>query len=44
MARELFEFLQTQDQETLPQELKDVLKWHNDKSETSVSPPLLLIL
>ena len=34
---EMFEFLKSQDSETLPQELQDVLKWHENKLKTDVS-------
>ena len=34
---EMFEFLKCQDRETLPQELQDVLKWHEIKLKSDVS-------
>ena len=34
---EMFEFLKSQDCETLPQELQDVLKWHDSKLKSKVS-------
>ena len=34
---EMFEFLKSQDCETLPQELQDVLKWHESKLKSDVS-------
>ena len=36
-VREMFEFLKSQDRETLPQELQDVLKWHENKLKSDVS-------
>merc|ERR1711902_365873 len=37
---EMFEFLRSQDRRTLPQELQDVLKWHESKlkSDDSTRP------
>ena len=34
---EMFEFLKSQDRETLPQELQNVLKWHENKLKSDVS-------
>ena len=34
---EMFEFLKCQDRGTLPQELQEVLKWHENKLKTDVS-------
>ena len=34
---EMFEFLKSQDSETLPQELQEVLKWHENKFKSDVS-------
>ena len=34
---EMFEFLKSQDRETLPQELEDVLSWHESKLKHDVS-------
>ena len=34
---EMFEFLKSQDWETLPKELQDVLKWHENKLKSDVS-------
>ena len=34
---ELFEFLKSQDRETLPQELQNLLKWHEGKLKSEVS-------
>ena len=34
---EMFEFLKSQDCETLPQELQDVLKWHDSELKSKVS-------
>ena len=34
---EMFEFLRSQDRETLPQELQDILKWHESKLKSDVS-------
>ena len=34
---EMFEFLKSQDRGTLPQELQDVLKWHESKLKSDVS-------
>ena len=34
---EMFEFLKSQDLGTLPQELQDVLKWHESKLKSDVS-------
>ena len=34
---EMFEFLKSQDRETLPQELQDVLRWHESKLKSDVS-------
>ena len=34
---EMFEFLKSQDRETLPQELQDVLKWQESKLKSDVS-------
>ena len=33
---EMFEFLKSQEHETLPQELQDVLKWHESKLKSDV--------
>lgn len=34
---EMFEFLRSQNRGTLPQELQDVLKWHESKLKSDVS-------
>ena len=34
---EMFEFLKSQNRETLPQELQDVLGWHESKLKSDVS-------
>ena len=34
---EMFKFLRSQDRETLPQELQDILKWHESKLKSDVS-------
>ena len=34
---EMFEFLKSQDQDTLPHELQDLLKWHDNKLKSDVS-------
>ena len=34
---EMFEFLKSQDQETLPRELQDVLRWHEGRLKSDVS-------
>ena len=34
---EMFEFLKSQDRKTLPQELQDILKWHESKLKSDVS-------